>query len=271
MLALAPLLLLVLASPDSEAIATVRAPAPAASVSSSAEPAQAAPPSEAEVEDAVGVGEAAPPPAVAAMMAAKPAKVRSATPAPAAPAPETIATKASLPASENTGELPAGAPTDDYGFVAWCHGALVGHMELYDAVKPELAKLERNKTEAAANAKLDKEQNEAGREYLALYSKALLAAERASPTGIHPRGVAADAQGYKMWAAARNAAPDTKMWAWLTWELPARCEIAAKRLEEKSSLFAETFRRGGKDEAPKPADETKDVAKTDAPPAEAAP
>ena len=146
-------------------------------------------------------------------------------------------------------------------------------MELYDAVKPELTKLERSKAEGVANAKLDKEQTEAGREYLALYSRALLAAERASPTGIHPRGVAADAQGYKMWSAARNAEPTQRMWAWLTWELPARCEIAANRLEEKSSLFAETFRRGGNDDppAPKPNDAAKDLAKTDAPPAEAAP
>jgi hypothetical protein len=250
MLALAPLFLLMLASPDSEAIATVRPPTVAASPET---------PTPEQVEDAVGVGEAAPPPAIAAMMAPKPATVRTAPPA-APPAP--VATKASLPAPENSGELPTGAPTDDYGFVAWCHGALVGHMELYDAVKPELAKLERSKTEAAANAKLDKEQTEAGREYLALYGRALLAAERAAPNGIHERGVAADAQGYKLWAAARAAEPTTRMWAWLTWELPARCEIAANRLEEKSSLFAETFRRGGKDDAPK----DKDVAKTDAPP-----
>ncbi|MEO6376917.1 MAG: hypothetical protein ABIO37_02730 [Caulobacteraceae bacterium] len=259
------LFLLALAAPDSEAIATVRAP-PAAT----AEPFQAERPSEEQIEEAVGVGEAAPPPAVAAMLQPKPANVRAAAPAAPASPPEPATTRASLPAPENTGELPTGAPADDYGFIAWCHGALFGHMELYDAVKPELTKLERNKAEAAANAKLDKEQNEAGREYLALYSRALLAAERAAPNGIHERGVAADAQGYKLWAAVRAAEPTTRMWAWLTWELPARCEIAANRLEEKSSLFAETFRRGGKDEAPKPAaDDAKDVAKSDAP-AEAA-
>ena len=167
----------------------------------------------------------APPPAIAAMLEKKPA--------PAAPA---------------EGDVPNGAPTDDYGFVAWCHGALNGHMQLYETVKPELAKLQRSKKDADDNAKLDKEQMEAGRDYLALYSRALIAAERASPNNIHQRGVQADAQGYKIWAPAQALDDKNRMWAWLTWELPGRCETAANRLEERSSLFAETFRKGGRDE-----------------------
>jgi hypothetical protein len=149
-------------------------------------------------------------------------------------------------------DIPAGAPTDDYGFVAWCHGALNGHMELYEQVKPQLAELEKTQAEKDHNAQLDKEQMEAGRDYLALYSRALIAAERASPNAIHERGVQADLQGYRMWAPARTADPKNRMWAWLTWELPARCETVAKSLEERSSLFAETFRRGGTDEAAEP-------------------
>jgi hypothetical protein len=161
--------------------------------------------------------------------------------------------------------VPSGAPSDDYGFVAWCHGALFGHMELYDMVKPELDKLERSKAEAADNAKLDKEQQAAGREYLKLYGRALLAAEHASPTAIHARGVQADADGYRMWTAARAAQPTTRMWAWLTWELPARCETAANRLEERSTLFAEALRPQTSDSA------ASERPAAEAPPAEAKP
>jgi hypothetical protein len=169
------------------------------------------------------------------------------------------------PAAEttvNAADYPTGAPTDDYGFVAWCHGALNGHMELYDQVKPQLTELARSPKEAEESAKADQEQLAAGREYLALYSRALIAAERATPTAIHDRGVQADLQGYRMWAPARSADPKNRMWAWLTWELPGRCETVAKSLEERSSLFAETFRRGGKDE---PAEAVKTDAPTTAP------
>ena len=83
MLALAPLFLLILASPDSEAIATVRAPTPPAMAAPAELPAPStAAPSEQQIDDAVGVGEAAPPPpAIAAMLAPKPASVRTAPPA----------------------------------------------------------------------------------------------------------------------------------------------------------------------------------------------
>jgi len=191
-----------------------------------------------------------------ALAAAEPAPAASADAPPAAMA---AMLEKKPPGASTEQEIPPGAPTDDYGFVAWCHGALNGHMELYELVKPELNGLERSKEETEANAKLEKEQMAAGRDYLALYSRALIAAERATPTAIHERGVQADSQGYKIWAPARTADPKNRMWAWLTWELPARCETAANRLEERSSLFAETFRRGGKDE---PAEAPAQVANT---------
>ena len=131
-------------------------------------------------------------------------------------------------------EIPSSAPTDDYGFVAWCHGALSGHMELNDRVKPELEKV----SPGADDSKL----MAAGEEYLALYASALKAAEKASPSNIHDRGEQADAAGYRIWAAARAAEPRTQMWSYLMWELPARCEIVAKKLQERSTLFAEALR-----------------------------
>jgi len=61
-----------------------------------------------------------------ALLAAEPPSVAPATAAP-------------KPTSEEP--VPAGAPSDDYGFVNWCAGALTGHMALYQQVKPELDSL----------------------------------------------------------------------------------------------------------------------------------
>jgi hypothetical protein len=145
-----------------------------------------------------------------------------------APAPEA--------APPREADIPASAPTDDYGFVAWCHGALSGHMALRPLVKDELDSL------SPAPANDDEKQKEAGDEYLKLYSRAMTAAEKASPTVIKPRAQAASARGFGIWNAARSAEPRTRMWSYLMWELPPRCEIAAKRLVERSDLFAQALR-----------------------------
>jgi hypothetical protein len=147
-----------------------------------------------------------------------------------------IAAEAAPEAPARDPEIPASAPVDDYGFVAWCHGALSGHMALRPLVKQELDTL------SPAPADDDEKQKAAGDMYLKLYSEAMAAAEKASPTAIKPRAQAASARGYGIWTAARNAEPRTRMWSYLMWELPPRCEIAAKRLEEKSALFAEALR-----------------------------
>jgi hypothetical protein len=154
--------------------------------------------------------------------------------APEAPPPAATAPAAAAPAAQP--ETPSGAPTDDYGFVAWCHGALAGHMELYSMVKPELDKVSPGGD--------DTEQMKAGRDYLDLYARAMRAAEQASPTNIKPRGEEAEAQGYRIWAAARAAEPRTQMWSYLMWELPARCETAARRLEARASLLGQALRPG---------------------------
>jgi hypothetical protein len=127
------------------------------------------------------------------------------------------------------GDVPRGAPSDDYGLVAWCRGALTGHMALYPIVEPELKSIERP-GEEAADVKADHEQMEAGRDYLALYKKAMATAEKASPQPIHERGVELEAQGAAIWTAAKDAAPRARMWTWLMWDLPGRCEVAANRL-----------------------------------------
>ena len=130
---------------------------------------------------------------------------------------------------------PVGAPHDDYGFVSWCYGALAGHMQLYKLVKPELDKQSTNPKDDAA---LDAEQMKAGEEYLALYKKAMEAAEKASPQPINIRGAQAVKSGASIWTPAEEAEPKTRMWSYLSWALPGRCETTAEKLYQTSLLSA---------------------------------
>ena len=154
----------------------------------------------------------------------------------AAPAPAPTASPGALPEEP----VPAGAPADDYGLVNWCAGALSGHMVLYHRVKPELDALpDASPKETAA---LDADQIKAGREYLQLYKKAIEAAEKASPRNIADQGLQDRRVGSAIWAAARATTDGkTRMWTWLSWELPGRCETAAERLYEKSLLSAQAL------------------------------
>ena len=145
---------------------------------------------------------------------------------------------ASLPAPAEEA-LPPGAPSDDYGLVSWCYGALQGHMAMYQMVKPELDKLPDDKPKETAV--LDAEQMKAGKEYLALYKRAIDAAEKASPQMISDRGLQQRAAGANIWMAAKQADARTQMWSYLGWELPGRCETSAERLYEKSLLSAQAL------------------------------
>jgi hypothetical protein len=212
-----------------------------------AEPSTVAP-----AEDPVGAllhpaAKPAPKKAAPAKATAKPDAGPAAKPvaAPAAsPAPATAETKAAEAKATDDSDIPGGAPSDDYGFVAWCSGALAGHMALYPMVKPQLDAMQRP-DEAKDNAKLDQEQLAAGETYLKLYQRALRAAEKASGANLQARKMEAAAQGSRIWSAARAADPQTRMWSWIMWELPARCETAATRLEKASSLLGAALKGGG--------------------------
>lgn len=181
-----------------------------------------------------------------AKAAAKP-DVTPAAKAVAAPAAPSAPAAAETKASDDS-DIPGGAPSDDYGFVAWCSGALAGHMALYPMVKPQLDAMQRA-DEAKDNAKLDQEQLAAGETYLKLYQRALRAAEKASGANLQARKLEAAAQGSRIWGAARAADPQTRMWSWIMWELPARCETAATRLEKSSSLLGAALKGGGDESA----------------------
>jgi len=145
---------------------------------------------------------------------------------PAAAPQETTATAPNPAADES--DIPKGAPTDDFGLVAWCRGALTGHMALYPLVKPEMKSMEQP-GEAAADEKGDAAQMQAGRDYLALYARAMQAAEKADPKLV-ARGLELRRQGEGIWTEAKAAAPRTRMWSWLMWDLPGQCEVSANRL-----------------------------------------
>jgi hypothetical protein len=149
------------------------------------------------------------------------------TPGASTPAP------AAAPATDS--DTPKGAPDNDYDFVAWCHGALAGHMALYEQVKPELVSIEQP-NEVAADEKNDKLQMAAGRDYLTLYTRALNGFDKAHPGKMGERRKAAEAAGAAIWDPYKDAAPRQRMWAWVGWDLPGRCETAARKLETRKGM-----------------------------------
>jgi len=173
-----------------------------------------------------------------ALLAADPAapEVRMGVALPA-PGQGPQATKLNVAMAEKE-PLPPGAPADDYGLVAWCYGALQGHMALFDKVKPDLNALPDPDPRATAAA--DAEMLEAGRQYLNLYSRALKAAEKGNPKAVLVPATTAMAQGRSIWEKADVAEPKTRMWSWVMWVLPGRCELSAERLYEKSMLAGQS-------------------------------
>lgn len=201
-----------------------------------------------------------------AALAAALLAAQSASPAPpSAAAAASDAPTATAPTAAEASDTPSGAPKDDFGFVNWCKGALTGHMELYPQIKPELDQVEVEKAakedprftpaqlkaarvqrarDAEEEAKGDAAQAAAGRDYLALYDRAIVAAEKAGGDDLRLTADQAQGQGYRVFSAARAAPARTKMWSWLVWELPARCETAAKTLEAQSDLLGAAFTSG---------------------------
>lgn len=130
--------------------------------------------------------------------------------------------------------FPAGAPTDDYGLVGWCYGALSGHMALYKQVMPEVERIERAfpdpevPTDQALKAYAD--QHELGSKDLNMFKSALDAADKGAP-GAHDAARKASIElGHDAWKGADTADKRNLAQLWMSWELPARCETTAQRL-----------------------------------------
>ena len=142
--------------------------------------------------------------------------------------------QASADAAANGEEpFPSGAPTDDYGFMAWCYGALAGHVALYDKVLPEVRRIEGEFPEAGTplDKVMDgyKTQHERGRKILATYDKALNIEEASGRT----RGVdrtTAVTKGREAWRGSDTTEPRQLAQLWMSWALPDRCQSTAARL-----------------------------------------
>jgi hypothetical protein len=187
------------------------------------------------------------------MLLAQEPAAQPATPAPTQP----DAAAEPAPTVEQQYPIPAGAPSDDYGLVAWCYGALSGHISLYDTVIGDVEDIEMrmSKLPGAPPADMEgyKTQRQAGRDTLKQFRRAMEAAEKASPQPIATYGADNLRKGGQVWSMVRES-KDKKYLAreWMSWGLPGRCLPTAERLEAKSSLFGQALTYNVKPAAPPP-------------------
>ena len=116
------------------------------------------------------------------------------------------------PAPAEEDRFPAGAPHDDYQFVAWCYGNLRAYLDLHDQVMPEVTRIE--STFRPPNRKLSDDlkvyadacKKEGPRAAEEQFQAALTAAEEGEPQADqHRPGAAAVSKG----ADVRGGSPRT--------------------------------------------------------------
>ena len=190
--------------------------------------------------------------ALALFLQAQPAAEPAPRPADAAPAEQD--------------RFPAGAPHDDYQFVAWCYGSLRGYLDLHDQVMPEVTRIESTyrppDRKLSDDLKVYADMQKAGRGDLKTFQAALTAAEKASLRPINTVGAAAVQQGRSIWRITPDVTPARLAQEWMSWTLPARCEVTAKTLYDRATLLGASFKVNEEPETPAPA------ADAPAPPAE---
>jgi len=165
---------------------------------------------------------------------------------------------------------PSAAPTDDYGYVSWCYGALGGYVELYDQVMPEVTRIEKafpGPDGVEASLKTYPEMRAQARGDLKTFTAAITAAEKASPRSIADYGRVSISKGRSVWAGADIANKARLAQVWMSWSPPNDCEIRAKALERRSNILGKAliYNAAKPVETPAP-----DAAPTEAPVAEAA-
>lgn len=194
--------------------------------------------------------------ALALVSAQEPAPVINDNPAPVAqtavPAAVTATPETPISASATADEVkpvelpfPIGAPTDDYGLVAWCYGALGGYLELHDRVLPEVSRIEnayrRPGTTLADDMSTYADMQKISRSNMKLFAAAMEAAERASLQAINIRGAASVKKGRASWAGADALPIRTVAQQWMGWALPVRCAPTATTLETRAKLMGTAF------------------------------
>jgi len=161
---------------------------------------------------------------------------------------------AAAPAAE---AFPAGAPHDDYPFVAWCYGNLRGYLDMHDEVMPEVTRIESTYRppgrKLSDDLKVYADMQKTGRAQLKTFQEALTAAEKASMRPINQVGAEAVKRGHSIWVAGPEVTKARKAQEWMSWTLPARCETTAVALEQRSKLMGASLRANAE---PEPAPET---------------
>jgi hypothetical protein len=163
---------------------------------------------------------------------------------------------------------PAGAPHDDYQFVAWCYGSLRGYLDLHDEVMPEVTRIESTYRppgrKLSDDLKVYADMQREARAQLKAFQAALTAAEKASLRPINTVGAAAVQQGRSVWRAGPEVTKARMAQEWMSWALPAKCETTAKALEARASLLGASLRANTEPQAEPPPP----AAEQTAPPAE---
>ena len=135
-------------------------------------------------------------------------------------------------------------PTDDYGYVAWCFGALGGYVDLYDQVMPEVTRIETafpGPDGVAASLKTYPEMRAQARADMKIFTAAITAAEKASPRPISEYGGAAVKKGRSVWTGADSANKARLAQVWMSWSPPGDCETRAKALEKRSNILGKAL------------------------------
>jgi hypothetical protein len=197
--------------------------------------------------------------------------------APAAPPSSDGPVATAVPRKQDVAPLPIQGgpvtpPSDDYGYVGWCYGAISGYVELYDKAMPEVIRIERawpTPTTEENIAEVYPAQKKEALANIALFKRAIEAAEKASPTPIAPQGAAAIKKGRSVWTGAASVPKAQLAQFWMSWSPPSKCEETAKALEARSTLFGQALTYNTTAAAPPPPPPAPVVAKAE--PAKAAP
>jgi hypothetical protein len=175
----------------------------------------------------------------------------------AAPPPAEATAAVAPPAEER---WPAGAPHDDYQFVAWCYGSLRGYLDLHDEVMPDVTRIETTYRppgrKLSDDLKVYADMQKDGRRQLKLFQGALTAAEKASIRPINTVGAEAVKKGRAVWTAGPEVTKARMAQEWMSWALPAKCETTARSLESRATLMGASFKANteAEPEAAPPAD-----------------
>jgi hypothetical protein len=166
---------------------------------------------------------------------------------PEAGAPEAAA-RAEAPTAVAAAEdrLPAGAPRDDYQFVAWCYGALRGYLDMHDEMMPEVTRIEKQFRKPGSrledDLKVYAQMQRDGRAQLKTFQATLTAAEKASVRPINTVGANAVRLGRQIWNTGPEVTKARKAQEWMSWSLPARCETVSASLENRAKLMGATLK-----------------------------